>query len=167
MDHSVEATLSIKLENFSSGPASVRLISPVTQSEKEQLSQQQPEVSQKKTSSCLADGRATRSMSTSTSLRKLIIYPNFSISTHVSTPPHSLPTNSIPPNIYNPSISIVHFPGISGITHSALRPICPTPPRHIETSREAHAAAALFDEASTSCCAVYHTRIIRFTTTSC
>ena len=45
----------------------------------------------------------------------------------------------------------------------SFRPICLTPPWHLETSREAHAAAALFDEVSASCYGVHQTWIIRLT----
>lgn len=55
-----------------------------------------------------------------------------------------------PLNTYNLLTLTIHFPGFSGVIQSALRPTCLTPPWYIETSREAHAAAALVDEASHS-----------------
>jgi len=69
------------------------------------------------------------------------------------------------PTTLTTHLCTIPFSDFSDVTHPAhlsIWPfylICLTPPWHLETSRKAHAAAALFNEISTSCCAIYRTRI--------
>ena len=69
--------------------------------------------------------------------------------------------HTITPTIYQ-LLSFTSLASASSHIRS-FRPICPTPPWHLETSREAHAAATLFDEVRPSCCGVHQTWIIRLT----